>query len=793
MILLIVGRRTLPVIAAILGCAVGSQRAESQQAPPPQGPIATTPSGNRPSDSGVLEEIIVTATKRQESLQTIPLSVTAITGQMLEEKTAMNFEDFARGVPNLSFTDIGDGRQRIAIRGVDSKIGTTTVGYYLDEAPIPDSASVSAEKVAFDPELIDVNRVEILRGPQGTVFGAGSMGGTIRIIPNAPDLARFSYSVKELLSSTEHSNGPSDTVNGVLNVPLIADKVAMRFAGWGRWESGFIEQQVATPASHLANVQSGTPVDFQPVRTVPASTAFGGRFALAYKVSDVVALEGSIFSDSQYYRGFQDITTGAQNPNDALVQNILFPDQEQNRNRLTISNLKLTADLGGADLVSSLSYSKRSLHLEEESAAALEFVGFAPAFSNAQINEDARDDSFSAEARLSSSRSDRHATDTLQWLLGAYYGYQKGWIDGTWVIPGFTQHFGSVTGPVAGDNLFKTVSIDWVRQIAAFGELDYSPLQRLRLSVGIRWFDYRRTDAEPQDGLFAGINSAASPDPYTAPELRGTANSAVYKAAASWQQTQSLMFYIQAAEGFRGPFGRAALPDVCAAEVAQLGGTVNEGQVSADKLWNYEAGLKSDWLGSRLRVNADVYRINWTNVQQSVLLNCGFNLNENLGSVVNQGGEFEVEGRLSEAWSAGASLGYVHSALQQDIYGIAGTKGQPLPDVPQTTGGAFLSYNFPAFGLWQGAARADYAYTDRTLSTYGVGQSFTPDKKAISMANARLSFNHDNLEIALFGQNLLNDVERTALERSVSVNVATRLRYSVNRPRTVGLSFSYRR
>lgn len=790
MVLRIFDRRHVAVIVAILAI-VEWQMGNTQQAPQ-QELNASASSSSRPTESDALQEVVVTATKRQESLQSIPLSLTAISGQMLEDKSALSFEDYARGVPNLSFTDIGDGRQRIAIRGIDSKIGTTTVGYYLDEAPIPDSASVSSEKVAFDPELIDVSRIEILRGPQGTVFGSGSMGGTIRIIPNEPDPTHFDYSVKEMLSSTEHSNGPSDTLNGVFNIPLIADKMAVRLAAWGRWESGFIEQQVATPASHLANVQTGSPVDFEPVRTVPASTSLGGRLALSYRLSDAAALEASIFSDSQDYRGFQDITTGAQNPSDALVQNILFPDQEENRNRLTISNLKLTADLGGADLLASLSYSRRYLHMQEESAAALEFIGFAPAFSNAQIVEDARDNNFSAEVRLSSSRSRDHAADRIQWLIGTYYGYQKGWIDGTWVIPGFTQNFGDITGPLVGDNLFKTVSVDWVRQTAAFGELDISPIERLKLSVGVRWFDYSRIDAEPQDGLFAGINSDAPPDPYSAPELRGSANSAVYKVAASWQQTQALMYYVQATEGFRGPFGREALPDVCAAEVAQLGGTVSEGQVGPDKLWNYEAGIKSDWLGSRLRVNADVYRIDWTNVQQSLLLNCGFNLNENLGSVVNQGGELEIEGRFAEAWSAGASFGYVHSALQQDIYGIAGTKGLPLPDVPQTSGGAFLTYSFAAFNTWRGLARADYAYTDRTLSAYGVGQSFAPDKRALSMANARLSFTRNNCEIALFGQNLLNDVERTALERSVSVNVATRLRYSVNRPRTVGVSFSYR-
>jgi outer membrane receptor protein involved in Fe transport len=250
------------------------------------------------------------------------------------------------------------------------------------------------------------------------------------------------------------------------------------------------------------------------------------------------------------------------------------------------------------------------------------------------------------------------------------------------------------------------------------------------------------------------------------------------------------MFYAQASEGFRGGFGRYALPSACEPQAAQLGASIAQGEVRADKLWNYEAGAKSDWFDNRLRVNLALYRIDWTDVQQSIFLDCGFPLQENLGSVRNLGGELEVEGRLAN-FTAGTSLGYVHSALQQDIFGIPGTKGQPLPDVPTTTAGAFLAYDFPAFGTWHGTVRTDYSHTEHTISTYSVGGSFTPDKGALSLLDARLSFAREKLEMALFARNLLNDVERTALERDVSLDVPSRLRYTVNAPRTVGLSFAY--
>jgi outer membrane receptor protein involved in Fe transport len=780
------------VVAGLFLNMALNQAANAQRAMSPL-QDSTMPYASSLPDTDSLQEVLVTATKREESLQKIPISVTAILGRDLEDRNAINFDDYARAVPGLSFTDLGDGRERISIRGVDSKIGQAVVGYYFGETPIPDSSSVSAAKVAFDPEIVDINRVEVLRGPQGTVFGSGSMGGTIRVIPNEPDATKDELSIKDILSSTAGANGPAEVISGMLNIPLIEDRLALRMSTWASWDSGFIQRQAATSESLAANIATGAPLVFQPVASVPAGDVFGGRAALRFQVSDSVNLEASLYSDQQYYRGFQDITTGAQNPSDVLVQNFLFNLQEQNRNRLTISNFKLEADVGFADLLTSLSYTRRLLSLEQEAAAALEYLGFSPEFSAAPIIEEARDDAYFGEARLSSKRSGSPTWDSAQWLFGAAYGYQKGWTDVTFVVPGFSQAFQSLIGPVPENNLFEARKVIWTKQSAIFGELSYEPVERLSLTAGARWYFYSQTDAQPETGLFAATaNDGSIPNPYAAPTVRGAANGLVYRSAISWQQSKSLMYYAQASEGFRGPFGRFALPRLCAADAARLGTTTAEGEVESDKLWNYELGAKTNWLADRLRVNVALYRIDWTNVQQSVFLNCGFNLMENLGSVVNQGAEVEVEGRISQALSAGAALGYVHSALQQDIFGIPGTQGQPLPDVPRMTGGAFLAYNLGTLGLWSGTARTDYSYTGPSISTYTAGTAFVPDKGSLALLGAQLIFRRSKLEISFFGRNLLNRISRTALEQDVSLEVPDRLRYAVNVPRTGGISFSYR-
>jgi iron complex outermembrane recepter protein len=175
-----------------------------------------------------------------------------------------------------------------------------------------------------------------------------------------------------------------------------------------------------------------------------------------------------------------------------------------------------------------------------------------------------------------------------------------------------------------------------------------------------------------------------------------------------------------------------------------------------------------------------------------LFLNCGSSLLANVGSVRNQGGELEIEGRPGESLSLGLSIGYLHSALQQNIFGVLGTKGLPLPDVPQITGGAFAEYRFPTIRGWTASLRGDYSYTDHSLSHYAVGESFTPDLEALSLLSARFAVRHDNFEAAVYGRNLLNDVQRTYLENDVSFAVPDRLRYSVNTPLTVGIALSYK-
>ena len=368
-----------------------------------------------------------------------------------------------------------------------------------------------------------------------------------------------------------------------------------------------------------------------------------------------------------------------------------------------------------------------------------------------------------------------------------FYADQDGETDILWRPDGFSANL----FPVAGDNLFTAQFLNTVRQKAAFGELSYQFTEKLKISAGVRAFKIVRRDYYSQNGIFAGVETADQPNPYADPPAIGDASSAVYKLDADWQQSERLLLYAHIAEGFRGGFGRVPLSVTCEADLAQLGETLGPGVVKPDKLRNYEVGFKSNSADNRMRLNASAYLIDWKDIQNSVFLPCGFPLTKNLGGVRNIGGEVEFDVAVSNGITLGASAGYIDSSLQEDVYGIPNTKAKPLPDVPKFTTSAFASYEFKLSGNWSADARTDFSYTDGSLSAYTVGGSNTKDKGSLSLWDARLSLRHDHLKVALYVKNILNDVERTALERDVSLNVADRLRYSVNTPRTIGLSLGY--
>src|SRR5215469_11110169 len=189
------------------------------------------------SQSSGLEEVIVTAQKRSESEQTVPMSITTFSASTLQQKAITEFFDYATKVPNLAFAPTGDGvgtARTISIRGIS---GDNVTGFYIDDVPLPDS---------LDPRVLDLDRIEVLRGPQGTLYGARSMGGTVRLITKTPELSEFSATVHGGLSDTEHTDSPNYTADAVVNIPIVQDRIALRLTGFYDDEAGYLKRSWCT-------------------------------------------------------------------------------------------------------------------------------------------------------------------------------------------------------------------------------------------------------------------------------------------------------------------------------------------------------------------------------------------------------------------------------------------------------------------------------------------------------------------------------------------------------------------
>lgn len=256
-----------------------------------------------------LQEIIVTAEKRSQNLQDVPASVSALSGEILQAMGAESFTDYARSIPGLTFTDAGGGRQTPAIRGINPSVGSGTVGYYIDETPI---AGIEGGGGIVQPTLVDINRIEVLRGPQGTLYGSSSIGGTIKLVPNAPNLSRVEGSVKGEGLVTQGADGASlgGQAELVLNVPIVEDLAAVRAALWYRDAGGFINR-TWTNAGALG-IATGPQVG--KVGNLPDEHTWGLRTTALFQPIEQLKVSAMIYLERQHFDGFTDITGGASNP-----------------------------------------------------------------------------------------------------------------------------------------------------------------------------------------------------------------------------------------------------------------------------------------------------------------------------------------------------------------------------------------------------------------------------------------------------------------------------------------------
>jgi outer membrane receptor protein involved in Fe transport len=796
--------------------------------------------------AATLGEVIVTATRQSESVNKAPLSITALTQAALDDQGVRNLLDLSRITPALSFRRTGnDGATNIAIRGVYSTVGAPTTGVYLDDVPLQKRFAAGATPGNGNPYpiLFDLDRIEVLRGPQGTLFGGSSEGGTVRFITPTPSLSDYSAYGRAEVSDVK-LGGMSHEVGLAVGGPLIEGRLGFRIAADINEVGGWIDH-VDIASSRVTNKDSNE----EHHRAIRASLLWAPSARLTVQPSIYAAQSNFNDLDSQWadvpayfvparsYNALGQPTTNPAQVNftkpaasyPALTQygrGTVGNDNASPRTQ-SLDVYSLTADyrFGGATLRSISSYihdqNKGMIdqYLSEPLSAYGVFGGTIaglPRYRSTYLNMNKRH-GITQELRLTSdpgrrltfvagafySKFDTHALSALPAELDAL-------IRGTRGVPSSVFYGVATTNPENANTREQFIS---EREIAGFGEANFRLTEKLKLTAGLR---VSRNEVE-----FRVLTTGQIPG-YNVPTLENgglslgdeTETPATPKFAASYQLDNDSLFYLIAAKGYRPGGVNNTVPAVaCAAGLAALGGRTPS-TYGSDSLWSYEGGAKLKLFG-RLQLNGSAYYVDWKDIQFNATIGgCPVTFTTNAGRAVAQGGDLSASARLGGGFSFNLGAGYTSVKFSDNVLGpprpngqapvVLANKGDTLP-IPPWTVNLGLQYD-RSFGRYGVYARADHQFTSHYFRTVSAGASgFNPDSYVAEdthTTNLRVGLTWDRIDLSAFVNNAF-DTDDKILEQTGRTGCATAACpsfttqnfldvYNTLRPRSVGVTAAYR-
>lgn len=706
--------------------------------------------------TGGLQEVVVSATKRTEDIQNVPLSVTAFSAAQLEAKGVENFFDYGTSVPNLSFgLGAGDGSlaaRGIALRGIQ---GTNTTGFYIDDTPVVET---------LDPHIVDVARIEVLRGPQGTLYGAESMGGTVRIITEQPTATAFSAQAHGSLSDTEHGAW-NQLIEGDANVPLVSEKLSVRASGYYQFDSGWFTKwlgpETVPPTSVLTDVGS--------------MQYYGGQLALRYEPLAGLAITPRIM----YQRTNQDGVPYATGSPDNLVQREIFNIREGGTDSWWLASLTLSyAAPFGTFLSSTSVFERRTFETEDDTDVFSHDLGLPPSQSIPVPTTRSIDlHRFAQEVHFASTFS-----GPLQFILGGFYSRTTQGRDYEITSSGLM----AATG-YPSDLLLSLINQRQYSEYAAFGDVSYRLLESLSATVGVRAYRDTAMYSQFTNGLFYGGNTQT----YLAPSTNDSGFTPRY--VLEYRVTPNLLSYASAAKGFRQGGNNPAVPlgpppQGCSQDLANLG--LTPAQVLAfrpDSLWSYELGVKSSFLDRRFTANAAAFLVDWSDIQQQVALPlCGYFLTGNSGRAQSDGFEFEFDGQLLPGLTLGIGVGYVHARITEKGVGSVQPVGSPLYQVPNLTLTGSVDYRWPLTANWAGFGRIDSSYIGESYSANN-GALHPLHRPSYEITNLRIGVRSNRYEVAAFVTNLFDERANLGDAVLLGAQLPGQPRILINQPRTVGI------
>jgi iron complex outermembrane receptor protein len=719
---------------------------------------------NLPESTG-LQEIVVTAQRRPENLQSVPISMDAITGATLENLGEKNFFDYASTVPNLA-VGIGAGAggagsgfgvstsRAVAIRGV---AGNNTTGFYLNDTPVP---------LSLDPRALDIEQVEVLRGPQGTLFGAGSMGGTVRIITREPALDQTSGKVDAEGSYVNHGGG-GYAVDGTINIPLLTDAVALRVSAFSGFDPGYF--------TRVWGVDTAPSVDLLPGSPSGSKSHVGARQNTGLMASMRVApptVPGLSITPMFIYQRFN--SNGyplADYAPDDLVQNrpLDVPEAVADTWDFASVTVKYKAPFGRF-VGYGTNFYRNGYDQEDGTDFAAGVVPGLPYFVAAPINNNLYTETWSGEARFESTLS-----GPVQFVVGVFSELdQRRWLE-IWNAPGANAASGGALGT---DLLYFNNSRNADRQRAEFLNVSYDISPAIQIAAGVRreYLDHSFTNVA--DGWFNG-------GPTTVPGNHGEHDTAP-RFTARYEFAPSQMVYASAAKGFRIGGQNTPLPPLCASALAAAGLT-NGSPFSSDSLWSFEVGTKNSWLGDRVKSRVAVYRIDWSQIQQTTLLpeaTCGFAVTTNSGASVSKGAEFELDAAPSDNLTFNLAAGYEDAKITEATAGSLTVVGQPLNQVPTWNGSAKAQYSVP-IGERSMFVRGVWVFSGSRISYNNIQSG--RELGAYNLLNLRTGVKQGPWELAIFADNVFDVRGNLGDLLPESGELTGRPRYLITTPRTIGV------
>lgn len=743
-----------------------------------------------------LEEVVVTAQRRTETVLDVPLAVSAYSQAGLDKKGVRDIGDLTRITPSITFTPGWAGSTNISIRGISSLIGAGTTGVYLDDTPIQ-ARFLGSSAVAANvyPAIFDVERVEVLRGPQGTLFGAGSEGGTIRFLQPSPSLTSYSGYGRAELAFTEGGD-PSHELGVAVGGPIMEGRVGFRLSAMHRWDGGWVDR--ADPDTGLVADKNSDSVE---------TTVLRG--ALKFAVTDDLTVTPAIFHQTLRRRDSNQYWVPISDPSHGEFNNGL-PLRQPGTDRYTLYSVGAEYNLGAATLFSNTSYFDRrapsvadythyAAELFQENYLIPQRLGvFTPSdmFTGQKV--------FTQEVRLQSTGEQR-----LTWVAGVFYQKAKQRSKQDVHSPKsdllFQTLYGATTEQVLGLPLYQPGDITFLardsatdEQIAAFGQVDFKITDQLTATAGLRVAKTKFNFTNFQDGPYNGGPSTGAGKQSEKPVTP--------KVGLNYKPSEDLMFYVSAAKGFRTGGANPPVPTLrCTADLSALGLTEAPKTYNSDSVWSYEGGAKGELMNRRLRFESSVFYIDWKDIQNSVeLSNCGFNYVANLGKAVSKGFDLHVTGNPVEGLTLEASVGYTHAEYTRTVLGapsaagvrgIIVEKGDPLTTAPWNVTLSF-DYEQPLAALADTTAylHGDYHYTSSYRPGAGPNTiSFDPffyGGEATHLASARAGVRRGPLDVSVFVDNLFDSHDVLAVTHDTTAS--TLFREVTFRPRTIGVTASYR-